>query len=98
MTAAPRRASDVPLPGGNFRLLVARLSFQAMICLGILENPVTKTKEANRGNARMLVDDLVMLREKTKGNLDPDEAAHLDKVIGDLQMALAKISREGLSA
>lgn len=92
MSAAPRRASEMPLPGGNFRLLVTRLSFQAMICLGILENPVTKTKEANLANARMLVDDLVMLREKTKGNLDRDEQAHLDKVIGDLQMALGKLA------
>ena len=92
MTAAARKASDLPLPGGSFRLLVTRLSFQAMICLGLLENPVTKTKEVNRGNAKMLVDDLEMLREKTRGNLDPDERAHLDKVIGDLQLALGRLA------
>ena len=92
MSAAPRRADDLPLPGGSFRLLVTRLSFQAMICMGVLENPVTKTKEVNLANARMLVDDLVMLREKTRGNLDPDERAHLDKVIGDLQLALGKLA------
>jgi hypothetical protein len=79
-----RKASDLPLPGGNFHLFVSRLSIQAMISLGILENPLTKTKNVHPGNARMLVDDLRMLREKTDGNLDGDEKAHLDKVIGDL--------------
>jgi uncharacterized protein DUF1844 len=79
-----RKASDLPLPGGNFHLFVSRLSIQAMISLGILENPLTKKKTVHPGNARMLVEDLRMLREKTDGNLDGDEKAHLDKVIGDL--------------
>ena len=87
-----RKASDLPLPGGNFSLLVSRLSIQAMISLGILENPLTKRKEVHPGNARMLLDDLEMLREKTRGNLDPDELAHLDKVIRDLEAASQRVS------
>lgn len=89
---SPRRASDVPLPGGNFHLFVTRLSIQAMISMGILENPLTKRKEAMPGNARMLLDDLTMLREKTVGNLDGDEEAHLDKVIADLGAALTRVA------
>lgn len=86
-----RKASDVPLPGGNFSLLVSRLSIQAMISLGILENPLTKRKEVHPGNARMLLDDLAMLREKTRDNLDPDEETHLEKVIRDLEAALGRL-------
>jgi Domain of unknown function (DUF1844) len=91
MTQAARRASDVPLPGGNFHLFVTRLSIQAMISMGILENPLTHKKESHLGNARMLLDDLSMLREKMVGNLDSDEEAHLDKVIGDLEAALTQL-------
>lgn len=87
-----RKASDLPLPGGNFHLFVSRLSIQAMISMGLLENPLTKKKESHPGNAKMLVDDLRMLREKTRGNLDGDERAHLDKVIGDLEYAMEKMS------
>jgi Domain of unknown function (DUF1844) len=87
-----RKASDVPLPGGNFHLFVSRLSIQAMISLGLIENPLTKRKDSHPGNARMLVEDLRMLREKTSGNLDGDEIAHLDKVIGDLEFAMEKMS------
>lgn len=88
---AVRRASDMPLPGGNFHLFVTRLSIQAMISMGILENPLTKRKEATPGNARMLLMDLEMLREKMVGNLDDEEESHLDKVIGDLQSALTRL-------
>jgi len=92
---AVRRASDLPLPGGNFHLFVTRLSIQAMISLGLLENPLTKRREVTPGNARMLVQDLEMLREKMVGNLDEEEEAHLDKVIGDLQSALTRLSAGG---
>lgn len=92
MTESVRKASDMPLPGGNFQLLVSRLSIQAMISLGILENPLTRKKEAHPHNARMLLDDLTMLREKTSGNLSDSESSHLDKVIADLEGVWAKLS------
>lgn len=91
MNEARRRASDVPLPGGNFRLFVTRLSFQAMLSLGILENPLTRARTKNLPNARMLLDDLVMLRDKCRGNLSDDEEQHLDKVVSDIEYALERI-------
>ena len=91
MTEGVRKASDLPLPGGNFQLLVSRLSIQAMISLGILENPLTRKKEVHPHNARMLLDDLAMLREKTRGNLSEGEASHLDKVLADLEGVMAKL-------
>jgi len=86
-----RRASDVPLPGGNFRLFITRLSFQAMMSLGLIENPITRERTKNLPNARMLLDDLSMLRDKCSGNLEPDEQGHLDKVISDIEYALERI-------
>ena len=87
---AQRRASDVPLPGGDFRLFVTRLSFQAMIALGLIENPLTKSKQVNTHGARMIVDDLAMLLEKTAGNLDSDESAYLEKILSDLRHHLER--------
>jgi len=86
-----RTAADVPLPGGDFRLFVTRLSFQAMLSLGLIENPLTGTKQVNAASARMIVDDLRMLLEKTQGNLEPDEEAYLGKISGDLDRHLARI-------
>lgn len=92
-TKSPMRASDVPLPGGDFRLFVTRLSFQAMIALGLLENPVTRTRHVNASGAKMLIDDLEMLRDKTFGNLDDEESAYLDKIVSDLRHHLARIAQ-----
>jgi len=84
-------ADQIPLPGGSFRLFVTRLSYQAMMSLGILENPITNTKQVQLQNARMLLDDLQMLQDKTSGNLDPDEQEHIDKVVHDLEHAYGQI-------
>jgi hypothetical protein len=35
--------------------------------------------------AQALIDDLAMLQDKTRGNLEPDEDSHLTKVLGDLR-------------
>jgi hypothetical protein len=85
--STPRPADDIPLPGGNFRLFIQRLGYQGLMTLGLIENPVTGTREPHLENARMLIDDLLMLQEKTRGNLDGDEEEHLRKLIGDLERA-----------
>ncbi len=82
---ADRRAEDVPLPGGDFRLFVQKLGYQALISMGIVENPLTKTRETNLALAQGVIDDLMMLRDKSRGNLEEEEEQHLNAVIGDLQ-------------
>lgn len=85
---AERTAADVPLPGGDFRLFVQRLGYQALMSLGILENPLTGSSRVDLNHARMLIDDLSMLAEKTRGNLDQDESEHLFRLLRDLRHQL----------
>jgi len=91
---AERRAEDLPLPGGNFTLFVQKLGYQALITLGVVENPLTRTKEPNLGHAQGVIDDLMMLRDRTKGNLAADEERHLNQVIGDLQRHYVSLKGE----
>ncbi len=91
---AERKASEAPLPGGNFRLFTTRLSFQTMISLGLLENPLTRSRRVDLDSARMLIEDLRMLREKTRGNLDEDEEAQLEKSLQDLEHAFERLCGE----
>ncbi len=91
---ARRTAEDLPLPGGNFTLLVQKLGYQALIGLGILENPLTKKREPNLPHAQMVIDDLMMLRDKTRGNLEPEEDEHLNRVIGDLQRQYVTVAQD----
>ncbi len=87
-----RQAADIPLPGGNFRLMVQRMAYQGLLGLGILENPVTGTTQVNLSSAKMILDDLRMLTEKTAGNLDDEEREHLEGIVKDLENAYAKTS------
>ena len=90
-----RRAEDVPLPGGSFVLFVQKLAYQALITLGVVENPLTRTREPNLGHARAVIDDLMMLREKTRGNLSPEEEQQLTQVVGELQRHFVQLKQRG---
>ena len=92
MQSSTETAGDVPLPGGNFQLFVQKLGYQALLGLGVLENPITRTREVNLGHARTVMDDLLMLREKTAANLTEAEEEHLDQVIEDLEAHFATVS------
>ena len=95
MSDPKRTAADVPLPGGDFRLFTTRLAYQLMMSCGLLENPVTGATSPNPDNARMLLDDLRMLEEKTRGNLDADETEQLTKVLSDLTPVVERLSSAG---
>ena len=95
MSDPQRTAADLPLPGGNFRLFIQRLGYQCLMSLGVIENPITNTKQQNLDSARMLLDDLQMLKAKTAGNLDPEEEAHLAKMLGDLEVAYERDAKQG---
>jgi hypothetical protein len=90
-----RKAEDVPLPGGSFTLLVQKLAYHALITLGVRENPLTRKREPNLAHAQSVIDDLMMLREKTKGNLTGDEEQHLTQVVGDLQRHFVQLKQQG---
>ena len=92
MSDAEQTAENVPLPGGEFRLFLTRLAYQLMMSCGLLENPVSGAKDVHADNARMLLADLQMLQEKTRGNLDDDEEAHMNKVLADLTPVVERLT------
>ena len=89
----PPTAGAHPLPGGDFRLFIQKLGYQALITLGVLENPATKTKATNLPHARSVLDDLLMIRDKTDGNLDGDEKEHMDNIIRNLEGHMSKLEK-----
>lgn len=70
----------------NFSIFVSSLSMQTLIFLGEIDNPITHKKEENLNQAKYIIDTLAMLKEKTKGNLDGNEANLLDSVLYELRM------------
>lgn len=72
-------------PGGDFRLFLQKISMQGFYALGLVEIPGAPATEPNLGMAQAVIDDLMMVREKSQGNLDDGERMTLDKFISDLQ-------------
>ena len=59
----------------------------AALFLGQIPNPKTGEAEINLDLARMFIDQLEMIQEKTRGNLTNDEAMVLRNALSNLQMA-----------
>ena len=66
----------------------------AALFLGQIPNPQTGQGEVNLDLARMFIDQLAMIQEKTRGNLSQEEATVLRNAISNLQMAYVEISQE----
>jgi len=65
---------------------------QSAMFLGRIPNPQTGKPEVNLEIARMFIDQLEMIREKTRGNLTAEESEILTRVLGDLQLAFVQSS------
>ncbi len=66
----------------------------AAFMLGQIPHPQTGKAEVNLDVAQMLIDQLVMIQQKTNGNLNSDEARILAGAISNLQMAFVEAVRE----
>jgi Domain of unknown function (DUF1844) len=66
----------------------------AALFLGQIPNPQTGKGEVNLELAKMFIDQLGMIQEKTRGNLTNEEAAVLKNTLANLQMAFVEVSKE----
>ncbi len=64
----------------------------AALFLGQIPNPRTGEAEVNLDLARMFIDQLAMIQEKTRGNLTSEEAKVLSNALSNLQMAFVEAS------
>ena len=65
----------------------------AALFLGQIPNPQTGEGEVNLPLAKMFIDQLGMIQEKTRGNLSNEEATVLKNTISNLQMAFVEVSQ-----
>jgi hypothetical protein len=65
----------------------------AALFLGQIPNPQTGEGEVNLDLARMFIDQLAMIQEKTRGNLSNEEATVLRNTLSNLQMAFVEVSQ-----
>jgi hypothetical protein len=66
----------------------------AAFMLGQIPHPHTGKAEVNLDMAQLLIDQLVMIQEKTKGNLTNDESRILANALANLQIAFVEVAQK----
>lgn len=89
-SAGPRDAGDVQMPPASLEMLVTTLATEALVALGQVPHPATGQVELQRNQAQYLIDMIDMLRQKTKGNLTPNEQHMIDSVLHQLRMVFVE--------
>jgi hypothetical protein len=91
MTDKPVNSPPENMPV-TFSTLILSLASAAVMAMGLEKNPVTDQFEKDLDLARFNIDMLVLLKDKTKNNLDAEEKNFLDQVASDLQMRFVQMT------
>lgn len=83
--------SDQPQMEASFSMLVMSIASSAAVALGLTPDPQTHETKSDRHMARFNIDLLVMLKDKTKGQLSPDEERLMTAILSDLQMKFVQL-------
>src|ERR1700674_5213516 len=73
-------------PEITFGTFLVGLSTQALMHLGDIPDPQTGKPEQDLVGAQQLIDIIGMLEQKTRGNLDRDEAQLIEAILYELRM------------
>lgn len=86
------------MPPASMSVLVSSLVTQIFFALGAIEDPHTKQRYLDLNMAKHHIDMLGVLEEKTKGNLDDDEAKILDRAIYEARMQYVQVAQHASRA
>jgi len=89
-----KEKAAAPLPPMDFTTFCLSLASSAMIHLGLSPSPETGKAEKALPLAKQTIDILVLLEEKTKGNLTSEEAKLLSTLLYDLRMRYVQESKQ----
>lgn len=104
--AEERRQRNVPPPSGEdrrrtladkatnpatpFSNFIEPLIAQSYMSLGMMRNPYQPQAKIDVAAARQMIEILTLLKEKTTGNLTPDEEDFLETHLGELKLAFVQ--------
>ena len=78
----------------DFSAFIMSLTSSAFYHLGDMPDPSTGRTETNLPAVQQTIDMIIMLREKTKGNLKEDESKLIEQLIYELQVKYVAKTKE----
>lgn len=86
-------------PQADFASLIGLLSTQALVALGVVQDPAAEKIESQPELARHFIDLLGVISEKTRGNLTRAESTNLEQILHQLRLAYMELAgKPGQSA
>lgn len=70
----------------SMSVLIMSIASSAVMAMGLSPDPQSGKNQKDLEMARFNIDLLLVLQEKTKGNLTQDEGQFLEHLVSDLQM------------
>ena len=80
------------IPSIDFMSFIMSLSTSALIYLGEIPDPVDNEQKKIIPLAKQMIDLISLLKEKTKGNLTPEEEKYMENILFELKMLFVKAS------
>ena len=90
---AEEKAEARQMPEPNFRGLLGILASQALMGLGMHQDPSGKGVMVDLDGSKFAIDLLEMLQGKTEGNLTEEESAEIKQLITELQSRFVQIAQ-----
>ena len=96
MSDEPSGAAGGGLPQIDFSTFILSLSSSALYHLGLMEDPQTGQRgEPDLALASQTIDTLAVLQDKTRGNLDDEEAKLIESLLYELRMRFVEVGQSG---
>lgn len=76
-----------------FTEFLMNIASSAFIYLGLVEHPATGRRQVDLQGAKESIEMMVMLREKTRGNLTRGEEVYFEQLLSDLKMQFVSLRR-----
>lgn len=90
----PDREGRCVMPEVTFSTFVMSLNTSALYHLGELPDPENGKKIVNLDLARHAIDTLVVLDQKTRGNLSEEEVELMRNILYDLKMRFVNVAKK----
>ena len=93
--AEVQRSTNAGESTASFIEFVMMQAQNASLFMGLMPTPGREQPEVNLDLARMFIDQLAMIQDKTRGNLSTEESNVLRNALSNLQMAYYEVAQGG---
>ena len=80
------------MPKPSFELIIQQMAVPALMAMGVIESPDGQNNR-DLDVAKLYIDTLGILEQKTKGNLTPDEKQMLDMALYEVRMQFVNANK-----